>query len=571
MDDSLPIEQPEKCDSCVDRESCTNDLRDHTVCDRWHTKIVELYDGQKVAFQCVPNTTLSSWHNRQELEEPEAIQKVAKELHVKPKSVWLLLLGDSERIPRSKLPTDFPAFDLTDPKRIDKNEIRYKVGHWLLDNYYFLAFQDQPAELYLYNQEFGVYEPGKGEVLVGERVRHALEKYATSYDVNEVKALIHDAKVTDRSVLHREEPLICCANGLLNILTLELMPHTPTKVFLKRISVKYDPEATCPNIDVFLKQVLPENDVTTVIEEAGYALDPGYYIHKGFVYIGEGANGKSTWLNVMTALFGPENCSHVSLQELEHTRFAKTALVGKIANIYPDLSAEALHHTGTFKMWTGGDAVGCEYKFGKHFEHKPETKLFFSANILPESPDDTTAYFRRWIITAFTRMFTNFLEPKADPHLIDKLTTPTELSGLLNKALKGLRNLRERGFIFGDQASSAWREDYIRKSDPIAAFVLDCLLEINEQKFYITKADLYQKFVVYCNAKKLPAADSNIFSRKIKGKLELAQESTVEIEGKKRQKVWRNLSWSKNGRKLLGIPKDPAQPQLDDFDEEAEE
>jgi len=520
----------------------------------------------------VPNKTLSSWQTRLELEEPEAIEKVAKELHVTTKSVWLLLVGSGgDRIPRPGLPTNCPSFDLTDPEGIDRSDIRYKIGHWLLENYHFLAFQDQPNELYLYNQELGVYESGKGDVLVGEVVRAKLKKYATSYDVNEVKALIHDARVTDRSVLRLEEPLICCANGVLNILTSELTPHTPSKVFLKRIPVKYDPEATCPNIDAFLKQVLPENDVITVIEEVGYALDPGYYIHKGFVYIGEGANGKSTWLNVIIALFGSENCSHVSLQELEHTRFAKTALVGKIANIYPDLSAEALHYTGAFKMWTGGDAVGCEYKFGKHFDHKPETKLFFSANILPESPDDTTAFFRRWIITAFTRIFTNFSEPKADSHLIDKLTTATELSGLLNKALKGLRALRERGYIFGDQASSVWREDYIRKSDPIAAFVLDCLVEINNQEFFITKADLYQKFVVYCNKNKLPAADSPVFSRKIKGKFELVIESTAEVEGQ-RKKAWRNVTWSDNGCKILGIQRDPDQPQLDQFiGEEAEE
>lgn len=566
----MSVEQPpsQVCDSCIERPNCKDDLKDNTsLCPKWHTKIVELFDGSQVAFQCIPNGVQSEWHDREEFEEPEAIEKVAQQLHVKPKSIWLLLINDN--VPKPKLPSTFPSFHFDEENPPDKAEIRFKVASWLMENHHFLSFPDTD-ELYLYNDVDGIYEPEKGVMLVAEAVRMVLQKYATIYDVNETRAAIRDSTVRDRSILNLSEPEICVLNGVLNILTLELTPHTPTKVFLKRIPVKYDPQATCPNIDAFLKQVLPENDVTTVFEEAGYALDPGYYIHKGFVFVGEGANGKSTWLNVMTALFGPENCSHVSLQELEHTRFAKAALVGKIANIYPDLSAEALHHTGAFKMWTGGDAVGCEYKFGKHFEHKPETKLFFSANILPESPDDTTAFFRRWIITAFTRIFTNFSEPKADPHLINKLTTPTELSGLLNKALKGLRNLRERGFIYGDQASSAWREDYIRKSDPIAAFVLDCLLEINKQEYFITKADLYQKFVVYCNKSKLPAADSPVFSRKIKGKFELAIESTAEVENK-RKKVWRNLTWSKNGRKFLGIPEDSAQPQLDDFEEEAEE
>lgn len=516
----------------------------------------------------MPNTLVSSWHTRQEFEDLAVVGEVAREIHVKLKNVWALLLGDSE--PRSNLRTDFPSFDLEDPEGIDKNNIRYKVGHYLLENYHFLAFSDQPSELYLYNENRGIYEVG-GEVLVGEAVRRALQKFATTYDVNEVKALIHDARVKARSVLHLDEPLICVENGVLDILTQEITPHTPNKVFLQRIPVKFDKTTTCPTIDAFLKQVVAESDGQTLIEEVSYALDRRYYIHKGFIYVGEGANGKSTWLKVIATFFGSENVSHVSLQELEHQRFAKAALVGKIVNIYPDLSAEALHHTGTFKIWVGGDAVGCEYKFGKHFSHQPETKLFFSANILPESPDDTSAFFRRWIITSFSKVFTNFSEPKADPHIIEKLTTPTELSGLLNKALKGLRDLGARGYIIGDQPSSVWREDYIRKSDPIAAFVLDCLVEVNNQEFFITKADIYQKFVVYCNKNKLPAVDSPVFSRKIKGKFELAQESTTEDEKGKRKKIWRNLTWSKNGRKILGIPEDPNQPLLDEFNDEGGE
>jgi putative DNA primase/helicase len=596
------IQDFQGCSSCIERPNCQDDLKDNTSsCSKWHTKIVELYDGQKVAFECVPNKILSSWQTRLELEEPEAMEKVAKELHVRPKTVWLLLLGDSDRIPRLSLPTDCPTFDLTDPTRIDKQEIRYRVGHWLLDNYYFLAFQDQPNELYLYNQELGVYEPGKGEVLVAAAVRHALEKYATTYDVNEVKALIRDAKVTDRSVLRLEEPLVCCANGVLNILTSELTPHTPNKVFLQRIPVAFDSAATCPNVDAFHEQVVDrgkvsanstsklvipgsnpgdrttpdvsheQDDVQTLLEIIGYCLYPGYPFHKAFMLNGDGSNGKSTWLNIVKTLLGPENCSNISLQELENNRFAKAALVGKLANIYADLTSAALKHTGVFKQLVGGDRIGAEYKFGKHFSYDPTVKHLFSANTVPESPDDTGAYFRRWMIVNFPKIFTSFSEPKADPHILTKLTMPQELSGLLNKSLKALRELLERGYFHGDRPTAGWRQEYIRKSDPVHAFVMDALEEKPNPTLFITKSDLFRAFVWYCIKNKLPPMDGNVFSRKIKLYFAMAYESKPGKRSEKRKQGWCNLDWNEDFKKEWDESVKGQVTRLDGWQEEEEE
>lgn len=393
-----------------------------------------------------------------------------------------------------------------------------------------------------------------------EAVRHALEKYATSYDVNEVKALIHDARVTDRSVLHLDEPLICCENGVLNILTSELTPHTPNKVFLQRIPVTFNPAATCPNIDAFHEQVVDrgkvsadvsheQDDVQTLLEIIGYCLYPGYPFHKAFMLNGDGSNGKSTWLNIVKTRLGPENCSNISLQELENNRFAKAALVGKLTNIYADLTSAALKHTGVFKQLVGGDRIGAEYKFGKHFSYDPTVKHLFSANTIPESPDDTGAYFRRWIIVNFPKIFTSFSEPRANPHILTKLTTPQELSGLLNKSLKALRELLERGYFHGDRPTAAWRQEYIRKSDPVHAFVMDALQEKPDPALFITKSDLFRAFVWYCIKNKLPPMDGNVFSRKIKLYFAMAYESKPGKRSEKRKQGWCNLDWNGDFKK----------------------
>jgi putative DNA primase/helicase len=544
----MSVEQPlsQVCDSCIERPNCKDDLKDNTsLCPKWHTKIVELFDGSQVAFQCIPNGVQSEWHDREEFEEPEAIEKVAQQLHVKPKSIWLLLINDN--VPKPKLPSTFPSFCFDEKNPPDKAEVRFKVANWLMQNHYFLSFPDV-EELYLYAEAEGIYEP-KGEILVAGAIRQALQKYATTYDVNETKAAIRDATMQDRSILNRADPQICLLNGILNVVTLEFEKHDPTKYFLQRIPVKYDSEAACPGIDAFHEQVVEKADTQTLLEIVGYCLYPSYPFHKAFILNGDGSNGKTTWLNIVKALLGPENCCNISLQELENNRFAKAALVGKLANVYADLSSTALKHTGVFKQLVGGDRIGAEFKFGKHFSYDATVKHLFSANIIPESPDDTGAYFRRWIIVNFPKIFTSFSEPKADPSILAKLTTPQEISGLLNRALKALREVLERGYFYGDRPTAAWRQEYIRKSDPVHAFVLDALEEQSDPELFIKKSDLHRAFVWYCIKNKLPAVDSVVFSRKVKTHFSLAYESKPGKRGEKRKECWRNLTWQEDFKK----------------------
>jgi len=63
-------------------------------------------------------------------------------------------------------------------------------------------------------------------------------------------------------------------------------------------------------------------------------------------------------------------------------------------------------------------------------------KLIFSADKMPEVYEDTDAFFRRWVITAFPIRLEGI---KADPNLLSKVTIPEELSGLLNWAIGGLQ------------------------------------------------------------------------------------------------------------------------------------
>lgn len=151
-----------------------------------------------------------------------------------------------------------------------------------------------------------------------------------------------------------------------------------------------------------------------------------------------GDNGKGTLFKLLEHFLGLESVSHSSLQDLDNDRFAKADLYGKLANICGDLQSKKLSHTGNFKMLASGDIIRAQRKYGRPFDFSSHAKLIYSTNEIPESDDQTEAYFKRWIILLFDRVFRG---EEKDTNLIEKLTTKDELSGLLNLALIALKQL----------------------------------------------------------------------------------------------------------------------------------
>jgi len=382
-------------------------------------------------------------------------------------------------------------------------------------------------EIYVYLD--GVYKP-IGESVITEYCQRALGKEFRKNRAAEVIAYI---RASTYGFFYEPDPsFINLRNGILDLKTGELLHHSPSFKFLSKIPVIYDPKAECPNILEFLDQVTgnPE-DRETLIEFTGYCLWRGYPIQKALMLVGEGNNGKSTFLNLVREFLGRDNVSCVSLQDIVEQRFAIANLYGKLANIYADLPDRALRQTGMFKMLTGGDAITAEKKFKNPFTFTNYAKLMFSCNRLPMSLDDTDAFFRRWLIVVFPNQFEG---DKADPNILRKLTTHDELSGLLNLALERLKRLLERNRFTISPTTEELREEYMRKSNPIGAFMTECVKA--DPEGVIVKKELYSLFCEYCRRNKLPAVNQDTFFKAVPKYYNVAETrlNRPDIEGRPR-------------------------------------
>ena len=375
----------------------------------------------------------------------------------------------------------------------------------IMSENHFITMMDNEV-IYVYKD--GFYQP-YGEVLIKKICKEKLQK---EYRKNRATEVIDYIKASTY-VKRREEPpnLIPLKNGILDLDKMELKPHSPEYMFFNKLPVKYDPNAKCPNIDKFHREITGSKEDVQILEEViGFCLYREYFIAMALMLVGEGSNGKSTWLNLVKTFLGFENVSSRGLQELEENRFAKADLHHKLANIYADLPDKALQRTGTFKMLTGRDPITAERKFQNSFQFVNYAKLLFSANKVPEAYDDTDAFFRRWIIIKFPNQFVG---DKEDSNILKKLTTEEELSGLLNKALKALKRLLKKGRFSYSKTIEEIREDYIRKSSPISAFIMDCL-ELDSDAF-IVKKELYSLFAEYCRIRNIPSVTQDTFFKNL--------------------------------------------------------
>jgi putative DNA primase/helicase len=333
--------------------------------------------------------------------------------------------------------------------------------------------------------------------------RHDFGPVMTDRVANEILARTCSmASTTIRNMqgYNNNNRLLNLENCVLNLDDMDRYEHSPDFKLLTKLPVNYDPFAGCPLFMEFLGQAVDKRYFNVVSEMMGYTLWPDYNAHKAFMFLGPKRTGKSTLIRVIEALNGHDNCSHVSLQDLVSQRFARARLFSNRINTYGDLPATAMSDVGIFKNVTGGDEIDAEYKGTQIFSFRNTAKLIYSANRLPALKVDDDAFYNRWIIIPFGNSFFGH----EDTHLTEKLTTPEELSGILNFALSGLARLKTNDWQFSEIIDSG--AYYRRKSNPVLAFLEDCC-ECSDTD-YVVKADLLRDYNAWASEHGYPPATS---------------------------------------------------------------
>ena len=386
----------------------------------------------------------------------------------------------------------------------------------------FLTISDTKQVL-CYDEPSGVYKFG-GEIIIEQLAqiwlgRAGLEAKATIHYMEQVIDFIRRETYINREQLNPNPNILVVKNGTLSLVASTLVHHSKAFRATIAIPVTYDVNAKCPAIDKFLSEIVAPSDLPLLGEIPAWCLTTRSGIQRLILLLGEGRNGKTTYLEMLREFLGRSNCTAHTLQSLTTNRFAMAGLYGKLANIAPDLPSRALREAGPLKTLTGSDTVEAEKKFKDSFNFINSAKMIFATNTPPEITEDSYAIWRRFIMVDFPYKFEGKAE---DKNLLAKLTTEEELSGFLNMALEGLDRLNINGDFTYSRSIEETRSKYLLMSNPTTSFIED-YCEFSPWA-NITKEALYQGFMKFCSEHNLPGMAKKAFGHKIKQAYMLTEE-----------------------------------------------
>lgn len=426
-----------------------------------------------------------------------------------------------------------------------------KIVAKLEDEFNFYTTKDDlKSEVWVYDS--GIYKP-HGESFVKTFVRELIGPAYNTKMTNEVIAKLKADTMVDTNVFFENKHIneIPVENGILNIWTKKLSPFAPEKIFFSKLPVKFDPEATCPAIEQFYKDILPnDEDSNLMFESNGYCLLKDYRFAKAFMWVGDGRNGKSKALELTKRFLGAENCASIPLSGMRQDNTSLSDLHGKLVNLAGDLNRTSLKETGMFKQLIGQDLIAAKRKYLRDLYFVNYAKMVFAANELPRVYDFSDGFWDKWVLLTFPYKFISQAEYDQlgeeekknkkirDENIISKLTTEQELSGLLNKSLEALQRVIKNKEFSYTKSSKEVKESWIRKADSFIAFCMDEIVEDSDSK--ITKMDLRRAFHRYCKKHKVRGSgDKNI--KAVLEEMFGAYEDRLTTDD--RDRVWFGINW----------------------------
>ena len=351
------------------------------------------------------------------------------------------------------------------------------------------------------------------------------------------------------SELDRNRLVIGLGNGLVYDLSLgSVYPASPEDYLTKSVGAVYDPSARCPRWERFLIEIFPgQNDLIQYVQKAaGYSLTGETKEQCFFVLNGHGANGKSTFLNVMLTLFGD-----YGMQAQPETFMQQRNKGGARSDIARLMSARLISTSEVgaddrldepfIKQWTGGDVITSRFMYQEHFQAQAQGKIWLATNHKPRIRGTDHGIWRRVHIVPFIATF----EPaQQDLKLLETLLG--ELSGILNWALEGCRMWLEVSLLPPAIVTSA-TDSYREEVDTLGLWITECCIQ--DPKEHALASLLYHSYTEWAGlaGERFPLTRKD-FTRHMEERGFSKQQTTDSRQG-------RIKGWFLNGIILQVMPK----------------
>jgi P4 family phage/plasmid primase-like protien len=276
----------------------------------------------------------------------------------------------------------------------------------------------------------------------------------------------------------------------------------PLDYVTRSTTVSASSRADCPTWTAFLARIMGNDEamVAYLQRVCGYMLTGSVVEHVVFFGHGGGANGKSTFANVLAGILGvglhgyaavaPISTFTASTHEQHPTDLAM--LRGRRCVLAQETEEGRHWAIAKLKMMTGGDPISARFMRQDFFTYRPQFKVLILGNHKPALRGADEATRRRFHLIPFT---VTIPPAERDKTLGDKLRA--EYAAILAWMLEGCAAWQRDGLMPPEKVLAA-TSSYLADEDTLPAWIVECCL--TGPNYHDTAANLFACWKAWCDA-----------------------------------------------------------------------
>jgi len=261
--------------------------------------------------------------------------------------------------------------------------------------------------------------------------------------------------------------------------------------------VRFDPRADCPKWIAFIELIMPSRPMQQYMQMVfGYCLSGSVSEQCIFLFQGEGKNGKSVLLTIMSRILGDYSTVtpiETFLRDKNRSGASASPDVARLDGRRLVRASEPrkgdVLDDGRLKEFSGGELMATRELYGKYYEFQPRAKLFLSFNRVPSIYSDDDGMWRRIHLIPFSVQIPESMRRAFDVVVAELMD---EAPGILNWMIEGWRAYAAAGRIVRPEEVEIASQDLRETLDTIGQFLSECCIKGNEEK-----AQFAQVYVVY--------------------------------------------------------------------------
>lgn len=415
-------------------------------------------------------------------------------------------------------------------------------------------------EMIIHANKFVVAATGEEELKKAKSTYHETLKAKTERCIKSMIELAKSDLFVNAEKFDADPFLLNCQNGVVDLRTGHILAHD-SKFYLSKIArANYIPESTFKLFKSFLELITcNEKELQNYFQIVCGMAAVGKVFHEGIaIFHGGGQNGKSSFLNCISKVFGDYSCSlnpemlmaqkdgrqPVGITKIEGKRFV-TAIE----------TEEGRRLSGTMlKQLASTDLITGREMYQKERSFQPTHTLIMATNHLPKVGSIDTGTWRRIAVVPFNAN----IEGKKQIKDYADLLARTDGDSILTWIIEGARTYIENNYqIDLPEVVKNYTSEYREDEDWVSKFISECCEVGNYEE---PGKKMYETYKKWCDSTNEYGRKPGDFAQSLKAK-------GFEIKKKKYGNFWMGLKVKTRGYLNHYHAKNPYENSLLDDDE----